>query len=119
MRTPFLSFLLCFALGVQAAEPVAPKLSVEERVGIQDLAAVKSISELAALKSEDAKGQVANAGRVAVRRLSNLNFLPEGRTEKLDIYLPPGGFRKIAPRFYSFMVADLKRAIRRNFVRPA
>ncbi len=97
MRTQFLALLLCFVLGVQAAEPVAPKLSVEERVGINDLEAVKAVSELAALKSDDAKGVVANSGRVAVRRLSNLSFLPEGRKEKLDIYLPPGEFKKNRP----------------------
>jgi acetyl esterase/lipase len=97
MSTPFLSILLCFALGVQAAEPAASKLSVEERVGIQDLETVKSISELATIKSGEVNGIVANTGRVAVRRLSNLNFLPEGRTEKLDIYLPPGGFKKSRP----------------------
>jgi len=97
MRIQFLSVFICFILSVQAAEPVASKLSVEERVGIQDLVAVKSISELAALKSEDAKWLHANGNNVSVRRLSDLNFLPEGRTEKLDIYLPPGEFKKSRP----------------------
>ena len=97
MRLQFLSVFLCLALGVQAAETVAPKLSVEERVGIQDLAAVKSISELATLKSDDAKGLLANGNKVSVRRLSNLGFLPDGRTEKLDVYLPPGEFKKNRP----------------------
>ncbi|MEI6597816.1 MAG: alpha/beta hydrolase [bacterium] len=97
MRLQFLSVFLCLALGVLAAETIAPKLSVEERVGIQDLAAVKSISELATLKSDDAKGLLAHSGKVSVRRLSDLNFLPEGRTEKLDVYLPPGRFKKNRP----------------------
>jgi acetyl esterase/lipase len=97
MRIQFLSVLLCLALGVQAAEPAAAKLSVEERVGINNLETVKSISELAALKSDDTKGLGDNTSRVAVRRLSNLSFLPEGRKEKLDLYLPTGAFKKGRP----------------------
>lgn len=97
MRTHFLAVLLCFVFELQAAEPVASKLSVEERAGIQDLEAIKSISEFSALKSDEPKVRAADGGRVDVRRLSNLNFLAEGRTEKLDIYLPPGVFKKGRP----------------------
>ena len=97
MRLSLLSVFLCLTLGLQAAESVSAKLSVEERVGIQDLETVKSISELAALKSDNSKQLATDGTRVAVRRLSNLNFLPEGRTEKLDIYLPPGAFKKGRP----------------------
>ena len=97
MRIQFLSVLLCMAISVQAAEPVAANLSVEERVGIRDLETVKSLSQLPALKADDSQMLVANSGKVAVRRLSDLTFLPEGRKEKLDIYLPPGEFKKNRP----------------------
>ena len=94
MRLSLLSVFLCLTLGVQAAEPVPAKISVEERVGIQNLESIKSISELAALKLDQSP---IDGKRVIVRRLTNLNFLPEGRDDKLDLYLPPGEFKKARP----------------------
>lgn len=94
MRIPFQLMVLFLALGLRAAEPIVAKLSIEERVGIQDLGAGRTLVDLKAL---DSKTLTAESGKVVVRRLSNLSFLPEGRKETLDVYLPPGAWQQNRP----------------------
>ena len=97
MRLNFSWVLMFLALALHAAEPAPVKQSVEERVGILDLGVGLALEGLENLKDVAQKTTSKSDEKILIRRLSDLSFLPEGRREKLDLYLPPGAFKRNRP----------------------